>query len=33
MTSSSHKNLKLISDRSGNAHFTLTNGFGEKIKY
>ncbi|UNF39361.1 BafA family autotransporter [Bartonella krasnovii] len=29
---SSHKKLKLISDHSGNAHFTLTNTFGEKIK-
>ncbi|MBX4336188.1 BafA family autotransporter [Bartonella raoultii] len=32
MASSFHKKLKLINDRSGNAHFTLTNGFGEKIK-
>ncbi|WP_208433478.1 BafA family autotransporter [Bartonella doshiae] len=31
ITNSSHKKLKLISDRSGNAHFTLTNSFGEKI--
>ncbi|WP_273754358.1 BafA family autotransporter [Bartonella sp. MM73XJBT.G] len=29
---SSHKKLKLISDHSGNAHFTLTNIFGEKIE-
>ncbi|MGF7156710.1 BafA family autotransporter [Bartonella heixiaziensis] len=28
----SHKRLKLISDRGGNAHFTLANGFGEKIR-
>ncbi|WP_254472692.1 BafA family autotransporter [Bartonella sp. B1098] len=32
MTNSFHKKLKLISDRSGNAHFTLTNTFGEKIE-
>ncbi len=31
ITIPSHKKLKLISDRSGNAHFTLTNTFGEKI--
>ncbi|WP_375614386.1 BafA family autotransporter [Bartonella sp. AC535YNZD] len=32
ITNSSYKKLKLITDRSGNAHFTLTNTFGEKIK-
>ncbi|WP_273783296.1 BafA family autotransporter [Bartonella sp. AU15XJBT] len=32
ITSSSYKKLKLISDHSGNAHFTLTNTFGEKIR-
>ncbi|CAK01241.1 BafA family autotransporter [Bartonella tribocorum] len=32
MTNSSHKKFKLISDHSGNAHFTLTNTFGEKIE-
>ncbi|WP_375695128.1 BafA family autotransporter [Bartonella sp. AC90GZZY] len=31
ITNSSYKKLKLITDRSGNAHFTLTNTFGEKI--
>ncbi|QEE11846.1 BafA family autotransporter [Bartonella krasnovii] len=31
ITNYSHKELKLISDRSGKAHFTLTNTFGEKI--
>ncbi|WP_455482417.1 BafA family autotransporter [Bartonella sp. B35(2025)] len=31
ITNSTHKKLKLISDRSGGAHFTLTNTFGEKI--
>ncbi|MBB4076103.1 outer membrane autotransporter protein [Bartonella fuyuanensis] len=31
ITNSSHKKLKLIVDRSGNAHFTLKNTFGEKI--
>ncbi|WP_375649337.1 pertactin-like passenger domain-containing protein, partial [Bartonella sp. MU70NMGDW] len=31
-TAPSHKKLKLISDHSGNAHFTLTNTFGEKIR-
>ncbi|EJF86697.1 BafA family autotransporter [Bartonella rattimassiliensis] len=32
ITNSSHKKLKLISDHSGSAHFTLTNTFGEKIE-
>ncbi len=32
MTNSFHKKLKLISDHSGKAHFTLTNTFGEKIE-
>ncbi|WP_375651545.1 BafA family autotransporter [Bartonella sp. LB28NMGDW] len=32
VTTPSHKKLKLISDHSGNAHFTLTNSFGEKIR-
>ncbi len=32
MTNSFRKKLKLIADRSGNAHFTLTNTFGEKIE-
>ncbi|WP_330167388.1 BafA family autotransporter [Bartonella grahamii] len=32
ITNSSHKKLKLISDHSGDAHFTLTNTFGEKIR-
>ncbi|WP_208440435.1 BafA family autotransporter, partial [Bartonella raoultii] len=32
ITNSSHKKLKLISDHSGDAHFTLTNIFGEKIE-
>ncbi|WP_455478452.1 BafA family autotransporter [Bartonella sp. B10] len=31
ITNFAPKNLKLISDRSGGAHFTLTNAFGEKI--
>ncbi|QEE09118.1 autotransporter outer membrane beta-barrel domain-containing protein [Bartonella kosoyi] len=32
ITNSSHKKLKLISDHSGDARFTLTNTFGEKIE-
>ncbi|WP_273758025.1 BafA family autotransporter [Bartonella sp. AU55XJBT] len=32
ITNSSHKKLKLISDHSGDAHFILTNTFGEKIE-
>ncbi|WP_375654923.1 BafA family autotransporter [Bartonella sp. AA83SXKL] len=32
ITIPSHKRFTLISDHSGNAHFTLTNTFGEKIK-
>ncbi|UNE53481.1 BafA family autotransporter [Bartonella machadoae] len=32
ITNPFHKKLQLVSDRSGNAHFSLTNSFGEKIR-